>query len=109
MLVYRGDNSTLYIDKISPIYSNEKLKEDEELSSPLNCDCFSSSGSICFDKILFDSNIVKSMNEQVNSVRPFIQSITIDEDHVVPRRSIFQIVIQRSKFSLENKTNFYPV
>jgi hypothetical protein len=90
------------------------MKEDDELSSSLNSNCFLSSGSICFDNILFDPNVVKSINEQVNSVRPFIESITMnehknDEDHVVPRRSIFQMIIHGSKPSVENKTRLYPV
>jgi hypothetical protein len=48
------------------------------------------------------------MNAEVNSVFPFIECLTRkdeyknDEDHVVPRRSIFQIVIQGSKQSFTN-------
>jgi len=89
------------------------MKEDDELSS-LNSNCFLSSSSTCFDNIWFDSNVVKSINDQVNSVRPFIESITMDEykndeDHVVPRRSIFQMVIHGSKPSFQNKHRFYPV
>ncbi len=66
------------------------------------------------DDVCFDSNVVKCLNEEVNSVRPFIQSIEMsknenDEDHVVPRRSIFQIVIHRSKPFFPNQNSFYPV
>jgi hypothetical protein len=102
------------MDKTSPTYSNEKMKEDDELSSSLNSNGFVSPGSICFDDVWFDANVVKSINDQVHSVRPFIESSTIDEhkndeDHVVPRRSIFQMVIDGSKQSFRNKHRFYPV
>jgi len=55
------------------------------------------------------------MNAEVNSVLPFIECLTrkdeykIDEDHVVPRRSIIQIVIQGSKQSFTNQIKSYPV
>jgi hypothetical protein len=104
-LVYRGDDSTSYIDKTSPSYSNERMKDDDEL----NYNGLFSSSSTRIDDLWFDSNVVKSINEQVNSVRPFIESITMDEDHVVPRRSIFQMVIHGSKSSFPNKTRFSPV
>jgi hypothetical protein len=50
----------------------------------------------------------------VNSVRPFIESSTMDEsriddDHVVPRLSIFQMVIHGSKQSFRNKNRLHPV
>ena len=90
------------MDNISPIYSNEKTKEDDELSSASNSNGFVSPGSICFDDVWFDANVVKSINDQVHSVRPFIESSATDEyktdeDHVVPRRSIFQMMIHGSK------------
>jgi hypothetical protein len=82
------------------------MREDDELSPSVN--------SNCCDDVWFDSNVVKSINDQVNSVRPFIESSTIDEykndeDHGVPRRSIFQMVIYGSKQSFQNKNRFYPV
>jgi hypothetical protein len=58
------------------------------------------------DDVWFDSNVVKSINEEVNSV---IESIRINEDHVVPRRSFFQMIIQGSKSPFQNKNPFYPV
>ena len=80
----------------------------------MNSNSILSSGSICVNEISFNSNIVKSMNEQVNSVRPFIEysikdQYKDDEDHVVPRRSIFQMIIQGSKQSFIPKNRFYPV
>jgi hypothetical protein len=55
------------------------------------------------------------MNAEVHSVQPFVECLTrkdeykSDEDHVVPRRSIFEIVIQGSKQSFRNPIKSYPV
>ncbi len=78
-------------------------REDEEL--------ITSNINLIDDVWYDDSNVVKSINEEVNSI---IQSIQINkdksnEDHVVPRRSFFQMVLQRTKSPFTNKNLFYPV
>jgi hypothetical protein len=57
------------------------MEEEEEEENELITSNISS-----IDDVWFDSNVVKSINEEVNSV---IESIRINEDHVVLRRSFF--------------------
>jgi hypothetical protein len=46
----------------------------------------------------------------VNSVRPFVERTNdSDEDHVVPRRSIFEYLIQGSKQSFDKNKSFSSV
>ncbi|CAF1456439.1 unnamed protein product [Adineta ricciae] len=91
----------LFINQLSSIkYTEEKLDE-------LNLPSKSSTGTINDENDLdLKTNIVQCLNEEVQSVRPFIQSKS--DDQIVPKRSLFHLIIHGSKQFSSYKYQFYP-
>ena len=97
-----------FIYKLVFINQLSSIKYTEERLDELNLTGKSSTGTINDENNLdLKTNIVQCLNEEVQSVRPFIHSKS--DDQIVPKRSLFHLIIHGSKQFSSCKYQFYPV
>ncbi|CAF1096607.1 unnamed protein product [Adineta steineri] len=118
------------IDIDQQLYNNNNNDDDDENNISYICNLYNkvkdnkdeillnSTGSILNDNYCFNSNIVKSINDQVNSVTLFVEYSFKNQykynknknSDILRHRSKFNLIIHKSKQSIDNKKYYlyYP-